>query len=599
MADQERKVLLERGFHVRIYVPMGEMLPGMSYLVRRLLENTSQMGFLRLRHQDAKGHKTLLAKPKLETTNKIIDHQEFINHPMADFSNDSQCEKMSSALAVLEKEFPFDVSAHINGQKIISQKSFEKKCPSDSKLILAKIHAANIDQAQLAVDSCHNSFEKFKNLSISERAQHLENLASILERDQDRLAALICYEVGKSWFESYSDVAEAIDFCRYYKDCSLKDLVTKKVGELDGENNTLSNQGRGTSVIIAPWNFPLAILTGMSVAAYVCGNPIVLKPAEQSSITAYFLYQAMMEASFVSDCVQFLPGLGEEIGPYLVAHKNVANICFTGSKVVGHQIIKTANTIVEGQLQMKRVVCEMGGKNAIIVDDDADLDEAIHGILASAFNYAGQKCSAASKLIVHQSIKDNFLNRLIEASKSLLMGSSIDPSTDIGPVIDEEAQKRLLQKIAILQDDKNIRIHYMSERPESGSFVPIVLVEVFDKEHWLLKEELFGPIIAIYFAADLEQAIFLANDSDYALSGAFFSRSPKNIEKVSKQFNVGNLYINDKSTGALVNRQPFGGFKMSGTGIKAGGPDYLKNFVDAKLVSENTMRRGFTPEVSI
>jgi RHH-type proline utilization regulon transcriptional repressor/proline dehydrogenase/delta 1-pyrroline-5-carboxylate dehydrogenase len=266
---------------------------------------------------------------------------------------------------------------------------------------------------------------------------------------------------------------------------------------------------------------------------------------------------------------------------------------------VGHEISKAAHTVSFGQIQMKRVICEMGGKNAIVIDDDADLDEAVVGVIKSAFLYAGQKCSAASRAIVVGGVKDQFIERLVEAVNSISIGSSVDPGSFMGPVIDKEAYERLMSSQEKLKRDSSIKVLQQGQKLEGGYFVPTMVVLVEDPSHWVMQEELFGPILAIYHAPDLPHAINIANNTRYALTGAFYSRSPKNIAYGQESFLVGNLYINQKCTGALVYRQPFGGFKMSGTGIKAGGPYYLLNFVDMKLTSENTMRRGFTPEVSI
>jgi RHH-type proline utilization regulon transcriptional repressor/proline dehydrogenase/delta 1-pyrroline-5-carboxylate dehydrogenase len=293
-----------------------------------------------------------------------------------------------------------------------------------------------------------------------------------------------------------------------------------------------------------------------------------------------------------------LPGSGKEIGSYLCEHPDIANICFTGSKAVGLEILKRAHTINATDHQIKRVICEMGGKNAIIIDDDADLDEAVSSVIKSAFSYAGQKCSAASRVIIIGAIKDTFMKRLCEASDSLIVGNTLNPSTQMGPVIDEDAFNRLQQRIKDIHVDPALKIWFIGETPNIGFYIPPLIVEVRDPKHWLMQEELFGPILAVYMVENLDQALTIANKSSYALTGAFFSRSPSNIERVKEQFNVGNLYINQKCVGAVVNRQPFGGFKMSGTGPKAGGPHYLLSLADAKVISENTMRRGFSPDIS-
>jgi RHH-type transcriptional regulator, proline utilization regulon repressor / proline dehydrogenase / delta 1-pyrroline-5-carboxylate dehydrogenase len=600
MAEPERKSLLERGHQVRIYVPLGEMLPGMSYLVRRLLENTSQMSFLKLSHHDKKNERCLLQMPRFtKDKHEEKNKAEFINAEYLDFTNKSIREKFSKAILVAKNSLPMKIQITIEGKNYSSENIMSRPCPSDTDLVVSQCHFAEIKHVDLAVESCVNGFLKLQSLPLIERAGHLKKLSQIIEQDRYELAAMACLEVGKTWAEADADVAEAIDFCRYYADRALIEIACKKMGDVAGERNILLYQGRGPTAVIAPWNFPFAILCGMSVAAYVAGNPIIMKPAEQSMVTAHMLFERMIKASFLKEAINFLPGEGEVIGPYLVSHKNIANICFTGSMKVGHQIIKSANTVVSGQVQMKRVICEMGGKNAIIIDDDADLDEAITSVINSAFIYAGQKCSAASRVITVGTINNLFVERLISSVNSLKMGNTIEPSTFLGPVIDKHAFLRLGKIKEKLLNDKSITILFEGNKIEGGYFISPIIVLVKDVDHWVMQEELFGPILALYHASDLEQAIKVANHTQYALTGAIFSRSPKNIDYARQNFNVGNLYINQKCTGAIVNRQPFGGFKMSGSGLKAGGPNYLLNLVDAKVVSENTMRRGFTPEVSI
>lgn len=597
MAEAERKVFLQRGHHVRIYMPIGEMLPGMSYLVRRLLENTSQMSFVKKSHHDHENEDQLLQAPAGNEPPADEKHG-FKNASLLDFTHIQVRTRFLAALNTIEKQLPLAIPIMINNQNYTSSHHLSKQCPNNKNITISKTELSSIEYANKAVQQCVKIFPQLSELNAEDRARHLQNLGDILERDRYELAALMCYEVGKTWAEADADVAEAIDFCRYYADAVRNELCPRKLGQVGGEENTLTYQPRGPSVIIAPWNFPLAILCGMSVAAYGAGNPIIMKPAEQSCAIAYFLYLRMLKAGFLPQAVQFLPGLGEVIGQHLVSHPDIANVCFTGSMAVGHEIARLANTVSPGQTQMKKVIAEMGGKNAIIIDDDADLDEAIQAVLKSAFVYAGQKCSAASRIIIVGSIAEQFIARLKAACQSMTTGSSLMPKTFMGPVIDEEACSRLKQKISVLQQDEKVKAIYIGETAE-GFFVPAALFLVSDEHHWLMQEELFGPIVALYKASDLDHAFRVANNTKYALTGAFFSRSPRNIARAKSAFNVGNLYINQKCTGALVNRQPFGGFKMSGSGLKAGGPHYLLNFVDTKIVSENTMRRGFTPNVSI
>lgn len=597
MAEAERKALLARGHHVRLYVPIGEMIPGMSYLVRRLLENTSQMGFIKMSQHDKINEKILLEKPRPCEQESIKEERPtFNNDPHLDFTIKEVRESFKAHIDVVAKALPFVVPVIVGNKTYDSAKTKKNLSPNDREKVVSVIALAEIKHAKEAVNESFAQFDEFAATPLSKRREHLSRLANILREDLYYLSAIICHEVGKTWAEAAADVEEAIDFCNYYA-AQADSLKEQKLLSMSGEENRLYFQGRGPTVIIAPWNFPLAIICGMSVAAYVAGNPIILKPAEASSLTAFKLYERMMRAGFDPRVCHFLPGLGEEIGAYLVKHPLIANICFTGSMEVGHQIMKNAQSIEPDQVQMKRVISEMGGKNAMIIDDDADLDEAIVAIIKSAFLFAGQKCSAASRIITVGTIKEQCIARLIDASKSMVIGSSLLPNTFMGPVIDLKAYERLLNVIEKIKQDQSVSVLYEGPRLDKGFFVPPLIVMVNDSKHWLMQEELFGPIIAVYAAENLERALMVAHDTKFALTGSFFSRSPQNISLVKKRFKVGNLYINQKCTGALVYRQPFGGFKMSGTGIKAGGPHYLLNFVDMRSISENTMRRGFAPEL--
>jgi RHH-type proline utilization regulon transcriptional repressor/proline dehydrogenase/delta 1-pyrroline-5-carboxylate dehydrogenase len=351
------------------------------------------------------------------------------------------------------------------------------------------------------------------------------------------------------------------------------------------------------SVVIAPWNFPLAILCGMTVAALVCGNPVIIKPAEQSSGVAKWFFDVLLEAGVDAGVVHFLPGLGEVVGAHLVKSPHVHIISFTGSRSVGLSIMREATTMAPGQRHIKKVIAEMGGKNAVIIDDDADLDEAVVGCLQSAFGFAGQKCSALSRIIIVKEIYGRFKKRFLDAFTSLAVGPAEGVSHKIGPVIDEETQERLLVVIKKYRKDIVAQIELTPELMRQGFFVPPTVFASTDFKSDLGQQEFFGPLVTLFQVECLDEAIQAANDVDYALTGGIFSRSPAHIEKIKRELEVGNLYINRGITGALVNRQPFGGFKLSGVGGKAGGPDYLRHFVEARSITENTMRRGFAPEV--
>ncbi len=368
---------------------------------------------------------------------------------------------------------------------------------------------------------------------------------------------------------------------------------------MPGEENAYFYEPRGVAVVIAPWNFPLAILTGMTAAALAGGNTAIMKPAEQAPVIAAKLMEAFEEAGFPPGVVNYLPGVGEEIGPALVRHPDVAVIAFTGSRAVGLEIQRQAAETPAGQDHLKRVIAELGGKNAVIIDDDADLDEAVQGVVESAFGYAGQKCSACSRVIVPEPIYDAFLGRLIEVTRSLRVGPADEPGTNVGPVIDDEARERIEK--AIEAGKESGRLVYsadVSALAAEGCYVgPHIFADV-RPDSPLAQEEIFGPVLAVIRSSGLSESLQIANGTRYALTGGIFSRSPANIERARREFRVGNLYINRKITGALVDRQPFGGFKLSGIGSKAGGPDYLQQFLIPRTITENTLRRGFAPEPS-
>lgn len=596
MAEPERKVLCQMERRVRLYCPVGELLPGMAYLVRRLLENTSNEGFVKLKHHNQVDIEALMQDP----AEKIQLQAEqsgtgFKNCALTDFSENSSRGNFESALRRLKEAQLLKSAPVLNGEIQTKGEFHDVLSPNNFDTKLGEVVWSDKVLAEKAVNNAHEAFLDWKNQTIEGRANLLKKLSAILERDRFDLCALMIQEVGKTWAEADADLAEAVDFCNYYAGQALLELSPQKIGNVFGEENILSFEGRGPTVVIAPWNFPLAILCGMTVAPLVSGNTVIMKPAEQSSLIAYAFYKKIIEAGFPKETVQFLPGNGEVVGPALVEHPKVAQIAFTGSKKVGHSIYLSAAKVQSGQLQMKRVICEMGGKNAIVVDEDADLDEAVSGVLKSAFGFAGQKCSACSRVVVLERVYEHFKERLLGAVASLNQFSSDNPASDLGPVIDKESFDRL-NAIVSGQVDKAERL-FVGTAASAGYFVPPAIFEVYDAEHMLMQSEFFGPILAIMKVKNLKEAMGVVNSTEFALTAGLYSRSPSNIELVKTELNVGNLYINQPCTGAVVARQPFGGSKMSGTGIKAGGPGYLKHFVNERCTTENTMRRGFTPEL--
>ena len=597
MAEPIKKTLVDMGYRLREYAPVGELIPGMAYLVRRLLENTSNESWLRGKFADGKTTADLLKDPAagLTPTSAIIPPKpgKFYNEPLLDFAMADVRAKMQKALADMKASLPVKVPLHINGKEIQTEKLFERANPSQSSEVVGKICMGSVEHAELAMQAAHSAFKTWKKVPAEQRAALVDKLADIMTRDRYKLMATQVFEVGKPWAEADGDITEAIDFCRYYARDMRNLMKPLRVGGLPGEMSHYLYKPRGVTAVIAPWNFPLAILCGMVTAAAVTGNTVVMKPAEQSSVIAWGLMQMIQEAGFPAGVINFLSGFGEEVGEHIVNHKYTTTIAFTGSKTVGLHILNRASHVQLGQTHVKRCIIEMGGKNAVIIDNDADLDEAVDGVLYSAFGFSGQKCSAASRVIVLDEVYDRFVDRLVEAAKSIEVLPSENPKTSMGPVVDKEACDRIYATIA--EAEKNHKLLFKGNVPTTGYFVPPTIFGDVPGDAKLAQQEIFGPVVAVTRVKNLDQALEIANSTEYALTGGLFSRSPANIARVREEFEVGNLYINRGITGAMVDRHPFGGFKMSGIGSKTGGPDYLKQYMEPAAITENTLRRGFAP----
>ena len=627
MADPIKEAIQSLGYRVRIYTPYGQLLPGMAYLVRRLLENSSNDSFLRQGFAEGLSEELLLRDPaananrgaqnaESQPSNGVpvmvntspvggnagtqslpqAPRQAFRNEPLTDFAREENRAAMKSALDSVRAQFGRTYPVVIDNQPQPATKTMERENPSRKSEVLGKVAMATVEQANQAVASCQRAFDGWRDTPVHDRAELLRRLAEQFRKRKFELAAWIVYETGKPWRESDADVAEAIDFCEYYA-LEMEKLDAPQNRDVPGEDNRYFYEPRGVTVVIAPWNFPLAILTGMATAALVAGNTVVMKPAEQSGIVAAKLMECLIEAGLPPGVANFLPGDGEEIGPPLVKHPDVALIAFTGSVKVGLLINEQASQTPGGQNFVKKVIAEMGGKNAVIIDSDADLDEAVKGVVDSAFGYGGQKCSAGSRAIVLDGIYDQFLNRLVEATKSLAVKPADAPGCSLGPVIDAESRNRIMRYIEAGKGEAKLAHQTdLGGLTEQGYFVPPTIFADVPENATVAQEEIFGPVLTVIRAKDLDDALRIANGTKYALTGGCYSRSPEHLEKVKRKFRVGNLYINRKCTGALVDRQPFGGFKLSGIGSKAGGPDYLLQFLLPRTITENQMRRGFAPE---
>lgn len=600
MAEEQARAFGELGHRVRIYTPFGQLMPGMAYLVRRLLENTSNDSFLRHSYDDNVKIEDLLMKPTevaaKAPARKKAPMPDFLNEPTADFSRAEARDAMQRALDKVQDELGEDYAVVIGGKSIHARPMIVSRNPSHKEQVVGRIASANTDDVEAAIDAARRAFPQWSRTEVQYRSEYLELIAREMRERRYELAAWQVYECGKPWAEADADVCEAIDFCMYYA-WQMRQLNDPLHVDLPGEENQYFYRPRGVVAVIAPWNFPLAILTGMTTAALVSGNTVIMKPAEQSSIVAAKFMELILAASLPDGVVNFLPGIGEEVGPLLVGSPDVDVIAFTGSRQVGLAINEQAASAHGAQTSVKHVIAEMGGKNAIIVDNDADLDEAVVGVMHSAFGYAGQKCSACSRVIVLADAYDEFLNRLVEATRSLKVGPAELPSSDLGPVIDEDSATRILRAIE-QAEASGCRLVLGSIDPAQaaeGYFIgPHIFADV-PEDSSLAQDEIFGPVLAVFKADDMSDALTIANGTKYALTGGCYSRSPANLKRVRSEFSVGNLYLNRPITGALVGRQPFGGFKLSGIGSKAGGPDYLKHFLIPINVTENTLRRGFAP----
>ena len=533
--------------------------------------------------------------PKSQPEIPVRKADTFENEPHSDFSRKEIREAFQTALddvaAQLGGEFPLI----IDGKATETRKKIVSVNPSHRKQTVGTVASAAVDHAEQAIVSARRSLDAWRATRAEERAEYLEVMAAEMRNRRFELAAWEVYECGKPWADADADVAEAIDFLMFYAN-QMRDLAVPVQVDFPGEENTHLYRSRGVCVVIAPWNFPLAILTGMTAAALVTGNTVVMKPAEQSSIVAAQLMSIARDSGLPRGVLNYLPGIGEEIGPVLVGSPDVDIIAFTGSRSVGLAINKLGADTDPRQSGVKKVIAEMGGKNAIIVDDDADLDEAVQGVLKSAFGYSGQKCSACSRVIVLSACYEPFLKRLKEATESLKIGPAEDPGTSVGPVIDKEAADRIADYIAIGKEEcRTVLATDVGKLAQEGFYVgPHIFADV-DPESRIAQQEIFGPVVAVMQADDLDSAIEIANNTEYALTGGFFSRSPKNLHRIKQELQVGNLYLNRGITGALVNRHPFGGYRYSGIGSKAGGRDYLLQFMIPVTISENTLRRGFAP----
>jgi len=507
----------------------------------------------------------------------------FKNAPLIDFTKPENRQAQADALEQVKGELGRTYPLVIGGKKIMNEATFASVNPSQPEQVIGYFARATVEQVEEAVQAAASAFESWKRAPARERAGYLFAAADLLSQQRFYYNAWMIYEVGKSWVEADADTAEAIDFLEFYAREMLRLAEEQPLVRIEGEDNELVYIPLGVGAVIPPWNFPGAIMIGMTSAAIVTGNTVVLKPASTSPMIAWQFIHILEEVGLPAGVVNFLTGSGSSIGDALIEHPQVRFIAFTGSRDVGLRINQLAARPQKGQRWIKRTILEMGGKDAVVVDETADLDAAATGIVASAFGFQGQKCSAGSRAIIVDAVYDQVLQKVVEKTKQLKVGDVTQPETYMGPVVDENAMKKIGEYIEVGKGEGQLVAGGGHHGP--GYFIePTVFADV-DPHARIAQEEIFGPVLAVIKAKNFDDALHIANDTEYGLTGSLYSLDPQRIERAKQEYHVGNLYFNRKSTGALVGVHPFGGFNMSGTDSKAGGRDYLLLFTQAKAIS--------------
>ncbi len=509
----------------------------------------------------------------------------FSNEPYIDLNDTDVRAAMKNAIERVSSEQK-EYLLMIGGEKLRTDKKIKSVNPSNPDQIIGTVSKADRELVDKTMVAAWKAFETWKNTPASERVKPFLKAAQIMRDRRYELDATMILETGKNWLEADADLAEAIDFLEFYAREMLRYASQQPVVQVPGEFNQLFYIPLGVGAVIPPWNFPGAIMAGMTSAAAITGNTVILKPASDTPIIAAKFVEILRKAGLPDGVVNYLPGSGSEIGDYIVEHPRTRFIAFTGSKEVGLRINELAARHQEGQLWIKRVVLEMGGKDAVVVDATADLDAAADGAVTSAFGFQGQKCSAGSRIIAVESIYDELLEKIIERTKEITIGDVAVPENWLGPVINEQAMKRIMSYIEIGAKEARIVTGGNRAKGLNGFFIEPTVIEGVDRDARVAQEEIFGPVTALIKARDYDDAIDIANGTEYGLTGALYSTNRERIERAKRDFHVGNLYFNRKCTGALVGVQPFGGFNMSGTNSKAGGRDYLSLFLQAKSISE-------------
>ncbi|WP_413356867.1 L-glutamate gamma-semialdehyde dehydrogenase [Robertmurraya sp. 2P01SA] len=511
--------------------------------------------------------------------------QPYKHEPFTDFSVEKEREGYLTALKTVEGYLGKDYDLVIGGERITTEEKIVSINPANKTEVIGRVSKANKELAEQAMQAAVKAFKTWKKAKPEMRADVLFKAAAIIRRRKHEFSALLTKEAGKPWREADADTAEAIDFLEFYARQMLKLKDGVPVQSRPNEYNRYDYIPLGVGVIISPWNFPLAIMAGTTVAAIVSGNTVLLKPASTTPIVAAKFVEVMEEAGLPAGVLNFVPGSGAEVGDYLVDHKDTRFISFTGSRDVGLRIYERASKLNEGQIWLKRVIAEMGGKDTMVVDKEADLELAAQSIVASAFGFSGQKCSACSRAVVVEDVYDQVLNRVVELTNQLTQGNPVDQNNYMGPVIDQAAFDKIMSYVEIGKEEGSLVAGGEGDN-STGFFVKPTVIADLSPTARLMQEEIFGPVVGFTKAKDFAEALEIANNTEYGLTGAVITTNREHMEQAREDFHVGNLYFNRGCTGAIVGYQPFGGFNMSGTDSKAGGPDYLLLHLQAKTTSE-------------
>ncbi|MDX2199265.1 MAG: proline dehydrogenase family protein [Phycisphaerae bacterium] len=618
MGDPIKQALAARKERCRVYTPYGDVLPGMAYLIRRLLENTANESFLRQGADADVPAERLLRAPQSwaesdppppedwsVVTIERAQRENFVNIPDTDFASPPARARFEEALRAVRATFGQPVpglvaasDASSNGSHSSPPRFIESRNPSRPSEIIARVPIADAGAANAAIAAAARAFDSWSRRPARERAATMFEAAARLEARRAEFAARVVLEVGKTWREADAEVSEAIDYINYYAHQIRRGATHIEPIDAAGEDNSVEHVARGVCAVLGPWNFPLALVANVVSAAIGTGNTVVLKPASESPVIAAYFVQLWREAGLPEGVLSVVCGPGETLGPLLARHEDVDLLAVVGTSEAGVALHRAASETLTRRRAVRKVLLELSAKNAIIVDDDADLDEAVQGSLASAFGYAGQKCTAASRIIVVGGAHDRFRERFVDAARAMSLGPADAPGTSIPPLISDAAAKRVREWIAIGKREAKCVLEVLpgSDLLASGAqYVGPVVFDDVPASARIAREEVFGPVVALIRAANMADAIRIFNSTDYGLTGGVYSRSPANIELARRECRCGNLYINRKIVGSKVGRQPFGGVKLSGDGARYGGPDYLREFTIPRTITENTLRRGFAP----